>query len=96
MTSTGMRELNRLTAPNREHPQAIAGATNGALERHLTVKEIAELWGLSENSVREIFKAEPGIVRIQRPGSRCKRGYTTIRIPKSVVERVHQTMSSLP
>lgn len=94
MSSPVTWESNQRTTPKRDYAQGIAAATNGALERHLTVKKIAELWGLSENSVREIFKAEPGIVRIQRPGSRCKRGYTSIRIPESVVERVHRTMST--
>lgn len=56
-------------------------------------KEIAELWGLCENSVRQLFKNEPGVVRIQRPRSRWKRAYTTLRIPKSVLERVHRRMS---
>jgi len=31
---------------------------DGALERHFSIKEIAELWGLCENSVRELFKQE--------------------------------------
>ncbi len=66
---------------------------DGALERHFSIQEIAELWGLSENSVRELFKTEPGVVRIQRPKSRFKRAYTTIRIPRSVLERVHRRMS---
>ena len=65
----------------------------GALERHYSAKEIAELWGLCENSVRELFKREPGVVLIQRPKSRWKRAYTTLRIPKSVLERVHRRMS---
>jgi len=66
---------------------------DGALERHFSIKEIAELWGLCENSVRELFKQEPGVVRIQRPKSRYKRAYTTLRIPRSVLERVHRRMS---
>src|SRR5580704_13580627 len=65
----------------------------GALERHYSAKEIAELWGLCENSVRQLFKNEPGVVRIQRPRSRWKRDYTTLRIPKSVLDRVHRRMS---
>jgi len=65
----------------------------GALERHFSVKEIADSWGLCENSVREIFKGEADVVRIQRPKSRWKRAYTTLRIPESVVERVHRRMS---
>jgi hypothetical protein len=68
----------------------------GALERHYSAKEISELWGLCENSVRELFKNEPGVVRIQRPKSRWKRAYTTVRIPKSVLERVHRRMSFVP
>jgi hypothetical protein len=67
--------------------------TEGALERHFSVKEIADLWGLCENSVREIFRSEAGVVRIQRPKSRWKRAYTTLRLPNSVVERVHRRMS---
>jgi hypothetical protein len=63
------------------------------LERHFSVKEIADSWGLCENSVREIFKSEADVVRIQRPKSRWKRAYTTLRIPESVVERVHRRMS---
>ena len=65
----------------------------GALERHFSTKEIAKLWGLCETSVRELFREEPGVIRIQRPKSRYKRAYTTIRIPQSVLERVHCRMS---
>lgn len=68
-------------------------AFEGAVERHFSAREIAELWRLCENSVRELFKNEPGVVRIQRPKSRWKRAYTTLRIPKSVLERVHRRMS---
>lgn len=70
-----------------------AQVQEAALERHFSIKEIAEIWGLCENSVRDIFKNEPGVVRIHRPPSRYKRAYTTIRIPQGVVERVHRRMS---
>lgn len=65
----------------------------GALEKHSSIQEIADRWGLSENSVRDIFRNEPGVVRMERPGSRYKRAYTTIRIPRSVLDRVHRRMS---
>jgi len=77
-----------LPMDSRKLPQS-----ESALERHFSIKEIAKLWGLCENSVREIFKQEPGVIRIERPRSRYKRAYTTIRIPKSVLERVHRRMS---
>jgi hypothetical protein len=66
-----------------------------ALEPHFSIKEIAEIWGLCENSVRDLFKDEPGVVRIQRPRSRFKRAYTTLRIPRSVLDRVHRRMSAI-
>ncbi len=74
-----------------------AGSHNGgpALERHFSVQEIAELWNLCENSIRALFKDETGVVRIERPRSRWKRGYSTLRIPQSVLERVHQRMSKV-
>jgi hypothetical protein len=66
---------------------------DGVLELHYSVKQIAASWGLCENAVRDIFRNEPGVVRIHRPKSRNKRAYTTLRIPRSVVERVHCRMS---
>jgi len=81
----------------RGEPLAAFGAKVGredaSLEQHFSIKEIAEIWGLCENSVRDLFKDEPGVIRIQRPKSRYKRAYTTLRIPKSVIERVHRRMS---
>jgi len=61
-----------------------------ALEPHFSIQQIAEVWGLSESAVREIFRDEPGVFSVTRPKSRYKRAYTTLRIPRSVVERVHR------
>jgi hypothetical protein len=59
-------------------------------EPHRTVKEIAESWKLSEDAVRRIFEREPGVFVLDNPGSPVKRRYRTLRIPKSVEERVHR------
>lgn len=72
-----------------------AAADNLALERHFSVQEVAEMWTLRENSIRAIFKSEPGVVLIERPRGRWKRGYSTLRIPQSVLERVHRRMSKV-
>lgn len=66
---------------------------DGVLEPHYSVQEIADSWGLCENAVRDIFRNELGVVRIHRPKSRTKRAYTTLRIPRSFVERVHRRMA---
>ena len=60
-----------------------------AIERHFTISEIAELWQLSTDTVRELFHDAPGIVKIGHAERRHKRSYIRLRIPESVVQRVH-------
>jgi hypothetical protein len=63
-------------------------------ERHYAVAEVGELWNLSADVVRKLFEREPGVFVLGDHGSRTKRGYTTLRIPQSVVERVHRRLSN--
>ncbi len=61
-----------------------------ALERHYTVSEVAELWNLSETKVREMFMDEPGVLKTQLRTLRArKRQNVSLRIPESIVLRVH-------
>jgi hypothetical protein len=62
-------------------------------ERHYAVAEIASMWNLSTDEVRDLFEEEPGVLLIGRRNPR-KRRYVTLRIPESVVERVHSRLSS--
>jgi hypothetical protein len=65
-------------------------------EKHYSAAEIAELWGLSVDSVRRIFAREPGVLMIRNDGRRVgKRNYVTLRIPAPVAERVHRRMSTV-
>lgn len=64
-----------------------------AMERHFTVKEVAEMWGISQDLVRDVFRGEPGVLRIERPETRKKRGYATIRVPQTVMESVHRRLT---
>jgi transcriptional regulator GlxA family with amidase domain len=61
-----------------------------ALERHHSVLEIAELWAMSEKSVRRLFAGEHGVLEWGTHESARKRGYLNLRIPESVLIRVHQ------
>ncbi|MCU1314196.1 MAG: hypothetical protein JWM54_1953 [Acidobacteriaceae bacterium] len=61
-----------------------------ALERHYSVPEIAELWSMSEKSVRRLFAGEGGVLEWGTPETLRKRGYRNLRIPESVLIRVHQ------
>ena len=58
--------------------------------RHFTVQEVASLWNLSDDIVRELFEREPGVLVIGRDRSTRKRRYLTLRIPQDVVERVYR------
>ena len=62
-----------------------------AFERHYSVEELTQLWGMSEDFVRRLFLHEPGVVVFyrQQPG---KRVYRTLRIPASIALRVHRRM----
>jgi hypothetical protein len=62
-------------------------------ERHYEVDEIAKMWHLSRDTIRRIFFSEPGVLKVVRPGTRYKRSHVTLRIPESVLRRVHRGMS---
>ena len=59
------------------------------LEPHYSVQQVARLWGLGVDKVRELFCDELGVIGVGQPETRFKRGYITLRIPESVVRRVH-------
>jgi len=78
-------------------PPSATSAVGGkviAFERHYRPKDLAELWGLDESTVRRLFQDEPGVLKIGRAGRRDgKRDYMSIRIPESVALRVHEERS---
>ena len=62
-------------------------------EEHYTVLEVAGLWKVSDDKVREVFEHEPGVLVLGSPRSNGrKRRYVTLRIPKSVFERVYRRL----
>jgi DeoR/GlpR family transcriptional regulator of sugar metabolism len=62
-------------------------------EKHYSVNELSALWNLSKQTIRRLFQDEPDVVRIGEKDVCRKRAYVTLRIPESVVRRVHQRMS---
>ena len=63
-----------------------------ANERHYSVIEIAQLWALSEKTVRRIFEREPGVIHWGSEETLHKRGYRTLRVPETVLHRVHRKL----
>ena len=78
-------------------PNGLNSNSSGKLipfERHFRPKELAEIWGLNESTIRRLFQDEPGVLKIGRSSRRDgKRDYTSLRIPESVAVRVHQERS---
>jgi hypothetical protein len=81
------------TLHSRELFKTIENQTAGdTFEKHYSINEISQLWGLSQRTVRRIFEREPGVVELTNHRSRLKRTYVTRRIPESVLRRVHRKL----
>lgn len=65
-----------------------------AFERHYSVQQLSEMWGYSEQTIRRLFRDEPGILRIGSAETRFKRKRWQLSIPESAVTRMHQRLSS--
>ena len=63
-------------------------------ERHYSVAEVGEMWQLSPNAVRKLFQNEPGVLALGEPRPKFgrRRSYITLRIPQSVLDRVHRRL----
>ncbi len=63
-----------------------------SVERHFAPREVAELWRFDVETVRRLFQNEPGVVVLQSAAKKGKRAYKTLRIPQSVLDRVHKRL----
>jgi hypothetical protein len=63
-------------------------------EQHYAPADLAEMWGVSVQTIREFFKDEEGVLKLGSDGTRNRRAYKTLRIPHSVAERVHTKFSA--
>ena len=82
-------------AISRFHLSSVPGGTSQSepsTERHYSVAELAKVWKLSENTIRRMFESEPGVLRWGKSEKRFSRRYVTLRIPESVVLRVHRQL----
>jgi hypothetical protein len=71
--------------------ETLINSPASSLEPHYSVQVLAELWRLDESTIRRIFEAAPGVLRLGNDKRRSgKREYFTLRIPASVAEREYQ------
>ena len=66
-----------------------------ALERHYTVAQLSKLWFFSESTIRCLFSKEPGVIKIAHEPTRVRRGYTSLRIPERIAQRVHRRLQGI-
>ncbi|HZY74558.1 MAG TPA: hypothetical protein VFE22_15725 [Edaphobacter sp.] len=74
----------------QQQPSAPDPPSSLPFERHYSVAEVASMWNLSEDVIRELFEDEPGVFILGSKTNSKKRRYVTLRIPATVVERVYQ------
>ena len=63
-----------------------------AVEKHYRVKELADLWGFSQNTIIKLFSNEDGVLRLESPTG--KRKYATLSIPERVAILVHERLDN--
>jgi hypothetical protein len=68
-----------------------------ATEKHYSASELAAIWGVSDDTIRRAFGDLPGVLKICHPrllGRRTTKPRVTLRIPASLVDRMHQQWSA--
>ena len=70
--------------------------TSRLFERHFSPAELAELWSLSEDTIRRMFENEPDVMIFENAERSSSRRRRTLRIPESVAERVYRRLSTRP
>jgi hypothetical protein len=61
-------------------------------EQHYTAQELSKTWAVSAMTIYRIFEDEEGVLIFGSPETLNKRKRISMRIPKSVAERVHQKL----
>jgi hypothetical protein len=58
-------QIENLPSAERKFPAAATSPMRDlALEKHYSVYELSQLWGLSEKTIRRLFTDEPGVVKL--------------------------------
>ena len=87
-----MKPARRINEPSPDRSLNTEASKELYIEKHYSVSELASSWQLSENTIRRMFEDEPGVLRWGTTEGRFKRRYITLRIPETVVLRVHRQL----
>lgn len=59
-------------------------------EPHFSIQELSKLWKISRETIRLLFKDEPGVIQIRLGRKKSMARYS---IPATVAQRVHTRLS---
>lgn len=60
---------------------------------HYSVKDLAALWGVSQDTIRRQFESEPDVIVLGNKNTRGRRRLT-LRIPEAVAQRVQRRLAN--
>jgi len=83
-------------SPEKPKRQRKPGGKATVFQQHFTPEELAREWRVSGDTIRTLFRNEPGVLKIDRPETLKKRGYESMRIPLDVAQRVHRRLTTRP
>jgi AraC-like DNA-binding protein len=98
--------LKTLGPTENTNPTSLVGITErkgitmmnqkpNALEKHYSLEEVAEAWGISVRSARRIFRDQPGVADLNaHKSSLTSRPYSVLRVSASAAARVHEQRSA--
>jgi hypothetical protein len=64
----------------------VPGRIDSTFERHLSIQDLSKLWNFSRETIRQLVKNEPGVLKV-RLGRR--KAMTRYSIPESIARRIH-------
>lgn len=65
---------------------AVGWPNDTTFERHYSIAELAAMWKLSRETVRQVVKNETGVLKVRQGLTKSKTRYS---IPESVARRIH-------
>jgi hypothetical protein len=74
--------------PPRATGAAESVSTPNPFGRIYTTRELAQLWKLSEATIRRLFQDRQGVFVLGDSNPRKKRSYTSLRIPEAIAVQV--------
>ena len=84
-----------LEKPAGQGPAGVSARRERSPQDDYTVAQLAAEWGFSTDKIRELFRNEPGVLKLkdENAAKKRKRSYVTLRIPPEVAQRVKRRLS---